>query len=85
MAIVADRGWGDWWLTDPGLSPTRVTRAQADVLLAGVDGVEVLDAGASDVRFGGAVGDLLVNLADGRWLALAEDGRIAQDVTEAFG
>lgn len=80
MALVADRGWGDWWLTDTGLSPTRVTQEQADVLLAGVEGVEVLDAGACEVRFGEMFGDLLLEMADGRWLELAEDGS-TDDVT----
>lgn len=80
MALVADRGWGDWWLTATDLSPTHVTQAQADVLLGGVDGVEVLQTGACEVRFGDVVGDLLCEMADGRWLELYEDGT-TDDVT----
>lgn len=37
---LVDKGWGDWWLADQGLAPTRVSQAQADVLATFEDGWE---------------------------------------------
>lgn len=75
--LVVDQGWGEYWLADPDLSPTRVTAEQVETLSV----ESVVEAGACDVRFSDAVGDLLGLTADGRWLEIGEDGQF-DDVTK---
>lgn len=79
--LTVDMGWGDWRIAD---SPTtRLTQAQADYLNtldAGAEG-----AGSSDVRFGEEVGDVIVILADGRWIEVAVDGSTEDVTTEVMG
>lgn len=75
--LVVDMGWGDYRLTDPGLSHTRVTPEQVETMSR----EHVVEAGACEVRFGDVTGDLLGLTADGRWLEITEDGK-HEDVTE---
>jgi hypothetical protein len=78
--VVVDRGWGDYWLADEGLAPTRVTVEQVTVM----GELGAVEAGASDVRFGGGTGELLIVTAEGQWWEIAEDGA-RENVTEVMG
>lgn len=81
--LVVDRGWGEYWLADPGLAPTRVSDEQVEVLSAErFAGAEV---GASEVRFGDQTGELLAVTAAGRWIEIGEDGSTEDVTTEVMG
>lgn len=75
---IIDMGWGDLRLKDA--PQTRVSQQQVEKM----EHLGAVDAGASEVRFGGVLGDLLVECADGQWWEVAPSGA-AENVNTTMG